>query len=423
MASDRSSGYAPKSQKSTVTNGNRLGRGLVDRARVPRTTHAPQALRDPGLVATVVRLAERLRSAGHTDDAIERMVAAWVIEHGGGRPTIEAFLKQNAVLSFTRGTLDRLDKMSRRRVDEATDVAPPLASAPLGRPRDLDYFASLQWRHADVVMASGKVLAEARAAFAPGPSVISPGAVREQHHLASFSGGLASFVWTSLEVPAAAIPGVYALQRDAAATTARASLDAAAVLRRLGPGRALPEALRARVAALMPPGLEVDLGAVRVHDDAVAAELCAEVSAHAFALGAHVVFATGRYAPETSEGFERLLHELVHVGQQARGRVPGGVAGKAAVIDNPSLEREAREVAGDAARSVSIAARSDAAPGVADVGNEPPREHAPQPPSSAIRCRGDRPASVAARAGRMARAVGPHRRGRPRLRAPSLAPP
>jgi hypothetical protein len=62
-----------------------------------------------------------------------------------------------------------------------------------------------------------------------------------------------------------------------------------------------------------------DLSRVRVHDDAAAAASAADVDALAYTVGPHVVFARGRYAPETVAGRRLLAHELTHVVQQDGG--------------------------------------------------------------------------------------------------------
>jgi hypothetical protein len=62
-----------------------------------------------------------------------------------------------------------------------------------------------------------------------------------------------------------------------------------------------------------------DFSAVRVHTDAEAAALCAQVRARAFTVGNDVFFAPGELAPETERGRELLAHELAHVVQQSGG--------------------------------------------------------------------------------------------------------
>jgi hypothetical protein len=62
-----------------------------------------------------------------------------------------------------------------------------------------------------------------------------------------------------------------------------------------------------------------DFSDVRIHRDAQAAESAQSVNARAFTVGSHVVFDSGRYAPESLEGRRLLAHELTHVVQQAQG--------------------------------------------------------------------------------------------------------
>ncbi len=92
--------------------------------------------------------------------------------------------------------------------------------------------------------------------------------------------------------------------------------DAAAVVRRLGAGRPLDGPLR----ATFEPRLGRNLGHVRVHTSADAAEAARSLNARAFTIGSDVAFASGRWAPDTSDGARLLAHELAHVRQQADDR-------------------------------------------------------------------------------------------------------
>ena len=62
-----------------------------------------------------------------------------------------------------------------------------------------------------------------------------------------------------------------------------------------------------------------DFSGVRVHTDAGAAQSARDVNAHAYTVGNDLVFAPGRYAPQTGEGRRLLAHELAHVVQQSDG--------------------------------------------------------------------------------------------------------
>lgn len=61
-----------------------------------------------------------------------------------------------------------------------------------------------------------------------------------------------------------------------------------------------------------------DFGGVRVHTDSNAADSAASINALAYTSGNHVVFNSGRYAPNTDIGKRLLAHELVHTLQQQR---------------------------------------------------------------------------------------------------------
>jgi hypothetical protein len=85
--------------------------------------------------------------------------------------------------------------------------------------------------------------------------------------------------------------------------------------------------------AYMERRLGINLEAVRVHADARAAQSARAVGSLAYTVGTHVVFDSGRYAPQTAEGRQLLAHELVHVAQQS------GVRG---MRHGPTLQRKYR---------------------------------------------------------------------------------
>jgi hypothetical protein len=87
------------------------------------------------------------------------------------------------------------------------------------------------------------------------------------------------------------------------------------------PGRPLDPGLR----DFFEPRFGQDLSAVRVHDDAKAAESAQSVGAAAYAVGTHVVFGAGRYQPGSDGGRRLIAHELAHVGQQTGGAAAGTV--------------------------------------------------------------------------------------------------
>ncbi|HEU0016072.1 MAG TPA: DUF4157 domain-containing protein [Longimicrobium sp.] len=81
------------------------------------------------------------------------------------------------------------------------------------------------------------------------------------------------------------------------------------------PGQPLPASAR----AFFEPRFGHDFGQVRVHADPLAARSAASVNAAAYTVGNHVVFGSGRYAPESGEGQRLMAHELAHVVQQRSG--------------------------------------------------------------------------------------------------------
>ncbi|MFT3764412.1 MAG: DUF4157 domain-containing protein [Minicystis sp.] len=85
-------------------------------------------------------------------------------------------------------------------------------------------------------------------------------------------------------------------------------------------------ALDAETRAYFEPRLGLDLGKVRIHTDAQAAEAARAVNAQAYTVGQDIVFGQGRYAPRDQAGRRLLAHELAHVAQQR----PRGEAGPAA---------------------------------------------------------------------------------------------
>jgi hypothetical protein len=105
-----------------------------------------------------------------------------------------------------------------------------------------------------------------------------------------------------------------------------------AVLRTAGPGRPLPDEVRAQ----MESALGADFSAVRVHVGPQAES----IGALAFTTGTDIYFAPGRFQPDTAEGRRLLGHELAHVVQQRQGRVRGG-AGAVTVVQDAALEAEA----------------------------------------------------------------------------------
>jgi hypothetical protein len=85
-----------------------------------------------------------------------------------------------------------------------------------------------------------------------------------------------------------------------------------------GPGEPLP----APVAQDMGARFDADFSAVRLHRGAQAAASARALGAEAYATGHHIVFAAGRYAPDSTAGRGLLAHELAHVLQSGREASP-----------------------------------------------------------------------------------------------------
>jgi hypothetical protein len=131
--------------------------------------------------------------------------------------------------------------------------------------------------------------------------------------------------------PAPAPPGVTPSVRQALAS----------------PGRPLSSDTRTS----LEPLFAADFSRVRVHDDEAAARSARDIAADAYTVGHDVVFARGRFAPETRAGRALLAHELTHVVQQRAGLSPR-------LTDGPASEAHERE-------ADAMAERATAAPAVA----------------------------------------------------------
>jgi hypothetical protein len=96
------------------------------------------------------------------------------------------------------------------------------------------------------------------------------------------------------------------------------------------------ERLSAKARSFFEPRFGYDFSQVRIHDDPQGATSARAVGAHAYTVGNHVVFNSGRYTPDSAAGKVLLAHELTHVIQQ---RQPGG-----ANLSTTQREGEARQV-------------------------------------------------------------------------------
>jgi hypothetical protein len=110
-------------------------------------------------------------------------------------------------------------------------------------------------------------------------------------------------------------------------------------------GRPLPPFTRHRMEQLFGVSFED----VRIHVGGVPGQ----VGAVAFTSGSDIYFAPGHFDPATPHGIQLIAHELTHVVQQRSGRVRSPAGGGAAIVNDPALEEEARQMG---ARALSGAA-------------------------------------------------------------------
>jgi hypothetical protein len=101
--------------------------------------------------------------------------------------------------------------------------------------------------------------------------------------------------------------------------------------------------LDAQTRGFMEPRFGQDLGAVRLHTDAMAAQSAAAVNARAFTVGRDIVFASGQHAPASAQGRTLLAHELTHVVQQGGRAAPSGALRIASA--EGALEQDANSAA------------------------------------------------------------------------------
>jgi hypothetical protein len=102
------------------------------------------------------------------------------------------------------------------------------------------------------------------------------------------------------------------IQCDAVRGTADA-LPASVERALAGPGSPLKPALRYD----MEQRFGHDFSQVQVHSGTAAERSAHDVNAHAYTVGRDIVFAAGRFAPETHQGRRLIAHELAHVVQQS----------------------------------------------------------------------------------------------------------
>lgn len=126
---------------------------------------------------------------------------------------------------------------------------------------------------------------------------------------------------------------LHSLQRQMAELDAQATQPVyERIQQRRGAGNPLPEAIQRH----LEHGLNHDLSAVRIHDDAEADKLSKKVNAVAFTTGTDIYFQSGKFNPNSQSGLELLAHEVTHTVQQSKGQVGKGIDPDA------GLESEAR---------------------------------------------------------------------------------
>jgi Domain of unknown function (DUF4157) len=101
-----------------------------------------------------------------------------------------------------------------------------------------------------------------------------------------------------------------------------------------------------------------DFSRVRVHTDARAAELSADLNARAFTIGSDIAFGTGEYQPGTLIGDALVAHELAHVVQQS-----GASAAVAAPLKQGGTEHDALEEEADRSAMGAVVSLWDSAKG------------------------------------------------------------
>lgn len=120
--------------------------------------------------------------------------------------------------------------------------------------------------------------------------------------------------------------------------------------------RAIPSGghgLPGDVQAMMESRFGVDFSRVTVHDGADAQRQASDRDANAYALGEHLVFDRGHYAPHSAQGQRLLAHELAHVVQQRRG---GGAASASSeqALETDAGRAAAQVAAGNAASVMGV---------------------------------------------------------------------
>jgi hypothetical protein len=167
---------------------------------------------------------------------------------------------------------------------------------------------------------------------------------------------------TRIRTPEVLLAPVQPSRQAATLEPAQAPTSVHAVLS--SPGRPLDEASR----AYFEPRFGLDLSSVRLHTGPPAEQSAGDLNAEAYTVGEDIIFAAGRFAPETPHGRRLLAHELTHVLQQT-----------AAETSPPRLQRQptvpAKPATGEkgVAPPWSMSVPPDQMPGDPVPGYEEPR--------------------------------------------------
>ena len=153
-------------------------------------------------------------------------------------------------------------------------------------------------------------------------------------------------------------------------------------------GNGQPLATSAR--AFFEPRFGYDFSQVRVHTDAQAAASARAFHAVAYTSGNDLVFGTGQYAPENTEGRKLLAHELTHVVQQAQPRQTS------AATSEQKLQRKSDVLQSELYKSTCGSGCGDKSDlkldGVAGDATDPLLIDGPAPPQMAVRSNVSTPA-------------------------------
>ena len=108
------------------------------------------------------------------------------------------------------------------------------------------------------------------------------------------------------------------------------------------PGKPLDPCVRAD----FEPRFGYDFSRVRIHADDRAGRSANALGAEAYAVGPHLVFAPGRFAPQDHVGRALIAHELSHVVQQGSAPAAGAALNVGSTGDPTELAAD--RMAGDA---------------------------------------------------------------------------